>query len=768
FTRDSNLLFALPIEFSSRPEIVEEVKARIPKIFKFSQNPPSAELYRKEMSGTKDRLITAIRSQALGQVDELSKTYIALAEVFLSEIHAFGGGYSPEQAQKELSSIVGSWEEMGWIMQDVRELMNVAVESKNKDIFADIGYIPVAIASRAVRAEDHLLYRQFLVLIPYEYYLGRNLNTSDIRSFIIDRSWRYLKEFIEFNIEYKFNESTQELSVQEATNYQAFAQFALKVCQNFLKSAFDAKDIETFKTATTAFSGLFRRLGKSEVNRQIEVLKNQLTNDPTNQDLIRRLDQRTAVKKSIDAVQLAKNQMWFGLSALILDRYKQDSNNADLKKFFEILSACIPSDLNKLTSIFVESRTFQTEDLWGWGDWDMVADGKVHSIDFLSKLDLIFCIKALHILATKEQRQIDAIQIPHSRILSDVCDGRPNTNKLNGILDRIKSAPLNWSFVLDQKQIEMIDQLKSLLSAAVEAQKKEEENHLISAELDSTKIEEFKDNFLSEFKKTSCLRKVSIRFGIFRDELQNQPPTTILSWGFNQIDEKAAFIKDWHVSYIRWGENYGHNMAASEDEIVFEKMIEEIEDKQQVSVSSIVEKIASSILTKKLATPVVLQSLMKRFYFYDVVKSPDFIPHYHPSCPETELRHVPGFMGILRVAGKDVPVIDIYTRKEELKDYIVVTDVKMLGLWTQYSPINELKDPGVVLDVFEIKIIDLNKDETHRKSLIEGNKWLKKKSDADSFLKKRVHVTIYQKFLFEINNPNAGSVLSIKEQTDEK
>src|SRR3989338_328482 len=79
--------------------------------------------------------------------------------------------------------------------------------------------------------------------------------------------------------------------------------------------------------------------------------------------------------------------------------------------------------------------------------------------------------------------------------------------------------------------------------------------------------------------------------------------------GYKQIDEKAAFIKDWHVHYSGWGENYGQGMASSEDHLVFEQMVAGAENKKDVTKQDVISEIEKVLNENRFKDAVVLQTL---------------------------------------------------------------------------------------------------------------------------------------------------------------
>lgn len=160
------------------------------------------------MQTTKDRLIKAIRSGSMGEVDDLRQTYLLVAEEFLTTLNDLGGGYTAEQARNEQNSFpFEGWNEVSWLRQDVRDLLVVATETDNWDVTSKIAYLPFAIAARALRARDHLLFQEFLNFAGFLYTLGRRRPPgSKVRGPLIERSSRYLKELMDYYVDAPLNE----------------------------------------------------------------------------------------------------------------------------------------------------------------------------------------------------------------------------------------------------------------------------------------------------------------------------------------------------------------------------------------------------------------------------------------------------------------------------------------------------------------------------------------------------------------------------------
>ena len=123
-----------------------------------------------------------------------------MSEGFLEYLSLCDLKYSYEQAVKERTSLDGGWEEIKWLSTDIKDLFNIAIENGNLSIIKEIAYLPVAIAWRAIEQDDNYLFQEFLIFSNRYYHFGYINKDTQTKNFLIDRSWRYLKEISEFFI----------------------------------------------------------------------------------------------------------------------------------------------------------------------------------------------------------------------------------------------------------------------------------------------------------------------------------------------------------------------------------------------------------------------------------------------------------------------------------------------------------------------------------------------------------------------------------------
>jgi hypothetical protein len=765
FTDDSKVIFAIPKEFSVNESIPKFVRGVIPHIFRFSKDRPSSETFRKEMKGIKDRVINAIKSTSLGSVEELKQSYLDLAEIFLETIHDYGGGYSAEQAKKERGNFFEGWNEIRWLRQDIRELIQIASDSDNQDIISDIIFLPTAIAIRAFHAKDHFLFQEFLSFNSYVYYLASNKPEGQIRSFMLERCWRHLKEISDLYIESKIKDRDNSVTKQDMLEYKDFALYIFKLFQTLIKASFDKKDYKSFEIFVNEFAGIFKRIDRDIEYPNSEHLKLSLQHitDPDQKKKVEIQIEKQIIKEDVvERLSLAKKQVFFALASKVLDFYKKQPSNESLKQFFDLINSQLTLSIEELTKVFDSCRNFTSEDYWGWDDWETIADGEVHVIDVHSKFDYFYCVKILGLLRGMTDEQIAQLDMPYSRDLAFLAENRNDNNTLVSKLNQIKQNPQDWLFIIDQQAIDKIDKCIELLQVIKQKQEDKEKEYLKTVEIDPEKLQEFKTKIKDGFTESTKVRPLVKVYNAYKDKFEENPGTTIPSYGYNQVDEKAAFVKDWYVHYGGWGDQYGSGMANSEDQIFFETIVNNLTQKIDIRSDSLISSINENIDKYGFTDPVVIQSLDYMLEYDSIKGSEYFIDKWKNDCPKTKISHLGGFLGVLKYGSRVVPVFDIFVREKTLNNKVVVTDLSELGVWEQYLPVDKPEDVAFVDGIFYIRVSDLNIDnEVRQKILSENSAWLQEYSDKEGYLRQKVNVRVYQKFRFLIKDVQKGFLLSV-------
>lgn len=760
---DSQVLLAVEKRCVTDQTVIKELSTLAREIFTIKKEENFSEEIKLEINGLTDQFITAIEAKKIGKIEELAKTYFGLADSFLEAINACGGGYNYEQARKERGAFFGGWNEVRWLSDSIREILVKATQTHDREIIREVAYMPVHIATKAIKLGDQYVYQEFLTFPPFLYWLSNKEQQEDVKELMVDRSWRHLKEMSDYYIEHELKRKARDVQIIE--KYKEYTIPIFTAFQNLLKAAFDKRQIDNFSEFIGKFSSLYGDLEEDFRFPRAEHLRFDLerTSDPKLKvELEKKIEIQEARESAAKDIKEKKNQVIFGITAWIFEQYRKNKDDVLLQRFYSESSQRLPNTLPELTSLFISARTFETEHFWDWDNWEMIPDAGVQSIDFHSKLDRLYCVCALNILGNTSEENINTIELPHSRDLAFQADENPNNRSLFNVLDLIDSNRDEWSFVLNETAISKIPQLKDLLRKARTAQEKYEEKFLETVELSDEKLVEFNRKVKETFRDSAYLRPTIMRYGIYNDLTSEPHGGRGTMWGYNQVDRKEAYIKDWHVHYVGWGENYGRGMAHSEDEIIFGNIIDSVQLSRNVKKNDIISEIETVVSSSGFENPIIIQTLDRLYEYEQIRRSDVFIDQYNRECPKTGLENTPGYMGVLKLQDLVIPVVDLFVRKDNLKKKVVVIELGKFAELNQYSPIEKEEDTDYKDGIFLIKVSDLNKDDARRTKIITDNpSWLQEYSDKESYLRRQVLVNIYERFDFTIKDQAYAKILNV-------
>jgi hypothetical protein len=742
------------------PRVLKKLENLSKQIFFIKPDDKVSEKLRIELSNLKDEVIQDIRERRLGRLFNLRKVYIALSEVFLETMKQYGSSYSLEQARREGSSILGGWNEVRWILDDIEDIYTEAMQSHDQNIIADIAHLPVAISTRAIGYLDHYIFREFLRFQTFLYISALEETDSKLKNVMLDRSWRYLKEIVTFYIEPYLRE--RRLDRNMVPQYKDFGIGVLFVFQDLMKRAYDKKDLESFKQFNLSLDSLFERFHPSlshpnTKHYEWELEHLQLSAEQR-KEVQTKLEYQQIIEGAEKEINLRRKQLLFGLASWILYEYRNNPRNGTIIKFYEEIHPFFGKDVASFSELYLSCYSFKTEHFWDWERWEIIPDGEVREIDILGKLVWFYYIKSLQMLSEKSDEEIEKIELPFSRNLG-------NEEGITKILSEIKNNEKKWPGIVSNNAIKKIPKFLDLLKKAKRKQQQEEEDTLIKSSLNGKKIDEFVDSFKNEFYNEANLRKIIDKYGNYINQTKIQVNTKKLKlWGYNQLDEKAAFIENWYMDYSRWGEQYGNGLAQSENVRIFKEIADDLSNCQAVKETEIISSIerATQQLKKQNINPNIILASLDLDELRMIRESRKFIPKWDPKCLQIDINN---YLGTLKINSVILPVFRIHTQKNE--NIICILEVKKLGKLIQYAPYEKEEDKKYQQGIFYIHIRDLNEDNALRKKIIEKNPdWLNKHRDKEHYLKQKVIINIYEKFEFKVERKNAGYKLVVRKDNN--
>ncbi len=744
----------------SDENVLREIDSLVQRTFIIKSVMEASDKLRIELRNLKDQMIEDIHNKRLGRIDSLKEIYIALNETFMDILHKYSSNYTMEMARKERGNIFNEWQEVGLLMDDLREIYEIALQSHERNIIRKIAYIPIAIANHSIKIMDHYIFQksfQFLSLF-YMYALQEKDNT--LQEFMKDRCGIYLKETADYYIQYELGKL--ELGKDKIQQYKDFAIEILFQLQHLSKQAYDAKDIKTFEKFIKIGKELFRHFSPSEEHPSLSHLEWELElklpdlDEEQKNKIKNKLDDKKFLEGIEREIKERKEELFFGLASYLLDEYKAEKGNKEKLKFFEVINAVLPTDLQTLTRLFLRCYSFEMEHYWGWNWWILVCDEEVHSIDFLGKIVWLYCFKCLQLLPSLSNDQIKNTKLDYNRDFVHMIEKEDSPIKV--MLKEIVEKKDEWKGILpdnvDTKYIFLYDSFND----AKKRQITEEEDLLIKSELSNKKINEFVTGFLKGYQNNSFLHSLIKEYGDFNDRSTAPYRGPLSSIGYNRLDEKGAFLESWHVHYSQWGNQYGRSMANSENNYIFEKLKKDVIILNS-SNEGIVEKVENAVkdLIDCGYIPNVIITTLDFKYYGNISSHENFLPYWHKNCRKSTISN---YQGILKTKYRTIPVFRYFTKGE--KNLICILDIKKRASLYQYNPINTEDKSNYLKDCFYIRVFDLNKEDELRKKILDSNPdWLNKHADKERYLRQKVVVKTFMRQELVPKESNASRVVKV-------
>jgi hypothetical protein len=745
----------------------KEITNLLRKAFVVTGKPEDSlsEMLKGELSKTKDAAIDAIHSGKTGALDEAVEVYLSVVESFLEVLKNAGGGYSQKDARKERGSIGGGWDEVRWVSEDLYNLLTEAVKTKNRDIITTISSLPLGISIRAVKFSDHFVFQEFIQFPAYLYSLSENIEDVKLRDFIIDRSWRYLKEVSDIYISSQLDKPNKSMAdLENAKDYGIDVMLAFN---RLLKLSFDRKDIKSFNIFKDTINQLFDRFEPSETYPQARDLRLFLQrpnlNDTEKAELEEKLKKQELLEQIEKEIHDRKHQLFYGTAAWILIKLiGHNLDNETLLSFWSSLNSTLPTDLKELTDVYQDVSNFGTESFWGWDWWDLENQpaGIATSINVNARFDWLYVVQALNLAKNLSQEQVENTEIIPKRDL--VFSFEKDDSAIKQRLKEIEDDQEKWKTIVPQESFEKISFVRSLLDKVVAQQKDNEEKSLISAVISNKKFDDFFMEFKQYFYKSAGLRKLFQSKHAFKQYVKKNK-NTITQLGFNQLDDKAAYIDNWHVDYGGWGRHYGEELGHAENLKIIQELSAAItpESTNKTGIGPKLIEAINKLRRRGFNKLVALTTLDPWDLSRSKLEGIEFIPKYQQTL--TPNHDISSYIGHFKIGKTTIPIFEIRIREDSKN--ICIVDLAKFASFVQYPPDSNNEEKPFKRDIFILRVIDLNVDSNLRQKVIDKKPgWLEQYTDKHHFLKQKVVLNILEKFEIVIKSKSAAIKIDISDE----
>ncbi len=207
---------------------------------------------------------------------------------------------------------------------------------------------------------------------------------------------------------------------------------------------------------------------------------------------------------------------------------------------------------HELTRTFLECTDNDYADKWHVNTRDLLADGEMHSVP---SYDLVLKSLWVEIMLGKTIHQNTDIYgeeklFEQTLFFSNATSSNENNPLLN---------------IVAEKDPENTTKLKDLIEKLIEIRHNWENTKLIDEDIDDEKVVKLRENVNKAYIEASLAEKLFGKELIKSDESRKEKG--FMQSGINQVFDKEAFIKDWHIGYGNefMGEQLGSQIATNQD-----------------------------------------------------------------------------------------------------------------------------------------------------------------------------------------------------------
>lgn len=696
-----------------------------------------AEIARDDLLALRETTCRAVQSRKPEAVAEGLGVYVELARALVTRLQEYGVHYDRQAASKELSWPNPLWwREFDWIRDDYIRILEEAVRPADKGVLQKIMHFPVQLLQVSLETGDYLLWSHVIRHGPVRaYQLSEDIEDEGLRSFVVDRVWRHLKETSDFRIPGYLEKVRSDAAF---SNIEEISEGILDTFNMLLKRTLDKRKPADFQAFERAFSEGFSSFFRG--GRGVAVRGSHSTMARRQEAIRRRVgDCRAEIRLGLCA--------WLIRSGRVGD----DPEGTDWEEAVDALDRY--ENLRALTTTFLSARSHEVQKMRGW-DWWVIEEnpeGEVARIDFDHSLDQAYVLLATRQLAQGESSDGSVDPFPELRHLVDG-----------------EEAPL-WRAARDLKSSHetllpdnfdgMLVRLAAILRRAVADQEKREEEQVVAAQLSDDKVAELQGNILDGYRQTDDITGYFRDGGVYResDGIEEQAEPLAI----NTLLPKKFFVDVEGLSTVLGplGYDLGREVASS----VIRAALEDTPDsvRRECHPSDLWDNVENAVGQMKN------DGLHPEVWVFQIDEVWDTLVDWSGFRPRGKQFVTKGPVGEL--GGARVEVIP------GPRDFFAaVLDPTAWGEWVQLTPpFNEMSDLtrlgplGFSMNaVTEEKANEWIRSDPDRFLLNPDSGELEEPEAASFRLQQRVHLIIAGAAHLRIQEPSAFRVFGVKDTSD--
>lgn len=604
-----------------------------------------ADIY-QELEWHKIATLRAIETGHVSMAKRRLDSYVLFSETFLRELDLRGIKFSSEQAQ---SVSYLDWPFAVQMVRHIHEVVLAALDTGNREMIWTVLYQPIRFMKISVHVTDFLFFKRMLRIYPMALARSYNLPLGDVRSLVVDRSWRYLFEFSDL----VFPQVSQELAQPTAT---MFLSDILWTFNDLLKVTIDHDDVDTYV----------------DIGRELDRLLGWL-----------RYETRVPwqSREAMKEVDRQRQLVWFGLGSwlvranivepnkTVLQEAKQTVNPSHLPALLQpAMARC--NRIRDLSQVYVNALQFEDKTVWDQWILEGLPEGEVHSVDFPRWLTYFYCVQGIKLVLPKDGDVAD-MPIPDEHLKHRLDDIRV-------ICEAIGNNPSKWVRIITNEQIANWKSFVNLNEQAVAVYESHRQDKIIESPLSETRLTLYKEEFFKGWESGAWLDYL-LRTHAKVVRRAAEEGNKYLALHFRM--PKEAFIDVREAEWVGLGLEDGKRLIGDVTSRYVDKLLEITDSsRMQSSVSELPHLLSMQAdAMKEVGVSPQVAIIVGGYHLEEqLIGNNALVPRWSPECPtpKFESNHYVGAM-------RDIPV---FREGRTDKASILLANLELIGEYIIYEP----------------------------------------------------------------------------------
>lgn len=713
----------------NNPNIIKEINKNLESIFIIKDASDEESDARYEISKLKERSIDAIQNEKTSELEENLRVYNDLIVEFYEFTKPYGVS-SKKQAEKERTALFPyRIKPLEWMSRDIWEIFEKGTKSEEKNIIMQVAYLPVALSKTAIQYNDHLIFQSYIHYVVHLYKIGFARRPSSISNFMIDHSWRYLTELVDFYL-IPYYKQDGEISWSD---FNDFAQYIIKIFQEMIKNSYDNRDYTNFKLFIEKMFTSFDTIDTFKYSNYEE--DNYLTN--------------------------LKRQTLFGIGSWILGDLKERDDFSH-KDYLLHITNYLPNDMEETTKLFLEASSEDVKNQWDWINWEFrdQKEKEVFWSGLSSRIEQFYAFLLIKNAQKYEDESLLNINLP---VNFDFAHFIKRDQGLIYSLENIKNNSDNWKNLLSEEAIGKVDMLKLLLEKTKDKFEEREKELIRETKISSVKVNSFKEGFEKNLANSFGIKDIYKEYENWNFlQIENSSEYLDKNFGIHTFFDKEPFLEDNlfpNVLYSGFDEafDFGKSIVRGENSFIINKLSEQLQEINSENINNAIHDI-----TKEEGDLIFISVNNAAFYQFEYnAPSENYIAEWRKEFLNLDLKNKDGISGVYKLGNINIPVYNIYSQDEH--PTLILINTKSMGVINQYIPKDTNEDNHIGEYFISIKEVLKNSEEENQ-LLEDPPNWLRDRGDKieqSKYLQEKVVIKITEKIDFRVSDVITGAIIYV-------